>query len=278
MEASSATSSSASGAEVTTAAARGVDGQRHAGLAQAPVGVLGPGDRQAQRDLLAGGQLLAAGEDPLGGLEVAELVQRLAEEQRAGRIQLLGWHRLDQPPHDAEVVRVAGQVGAADQDGGVGPAARRPAATPRSAAPPGPRGPGWTPPAVGLGSAGSRGPATSAWRRGPPRACSGMGQAHLPSVDRDRHQPGPFQRLQHPERGHRLQVAELHRLAQGEQLDDGTGLRLAVPRSAARPGRAAGLVADSRSSRCHTPGPLDQRPRFQAPRGRVPAHRAGCPR
>jgi hypothetical protein len=52
----------------------GVDGQRRSRLAQAPVGVLSPGDRQAQGDILAAGQPLAECEYPFGLVEDAELV------------------------------------------------------------------------------------------------------------------------------------------------------------------------------------------------------------
>jgi hypothetical protein len=83
------------------------------------LGVLGPGDRQAERDVLAAGELLAACEDLLGGVEGPELIQRLTQQQRAARIQVRPGHRLDQSPHHPEVVSVTGQVGAADQDGWV---------------------------------------------------------------------------------------------------------------------------------------------------------------
>jgi hypothetical protein len=56
-----------------------------------------------------------------------------------------------------------------------------------------------------------------------------VGQAHLPVGDRDRHQPGPFQRLQHPGRSGRLQVAEFNRLAQGQQIHDRAGLGRQTP-------------------------------------------------
>lgn len=59
--------------------------------------------------------------------------------------------------------------------------------------------------------------------------CSGWARLTNPSGDGDRHQPGPFQRLQHPGGRDRLEVAELERLAQREQLDHGTGLRGQAP-------------------------------------------------
>ena len=56
-----------------------------------------------------------------------------------------------------------------------------------------------------------------------------MSQARLLAVDGDRHQPGPFQRLQHRDRGGGLKIAELQRLAQGQQLDDRPGLGGQLP-------------------------------------------------
>jgi hypothetical protein len=82
-----------------------------------------PHHRQPERDMFAGGQLLPAGQDLIGGAEETELVQRLAQQQRPGCIQVLLGHRLDQPAHGPKVVRIPGQVGAADQDGWVRPSA-----------------------------------------------------------------------------------------------------------------------------------------------------------
>src|SRR2546430_12470224 len=45
-------------------------------------------------------------EDPLGGVEDAEFVQRLTQQQRPNRIQLLAGHRLDQPPQDRKSTRL----------------------------------------------------------------------------------------------------------------------------------------------------------------------------
>jgi hypothetical protein len=58
----------------------GVDGQRRLRVAQSPLGVLRPGDRRARRHLLTGGQPLAAGQDPLGVTELAQLIQRLPQQ------------------------------------------------------------------------------------------------------------------------------------------------------------------------------------------------------
>ena len=51
-----------------------------------------------------------------------------------------------------------------------------------------------------------------------------VSQAHLAVGNGDRYQPGPFQRLEHPGGNGRLEIPELERLAQGEQLDHRTGL------------------------------------------------------
>ena len=113
-------------AEQVLARAQQLPGSEHVALrlAQAPLRVFGPGDRKPERDVLAAGEVLAAGQDLLGGGEVTELVQRLAQQQRPGGVQVRTGHRLDQAPHGPEVVRVPGQVGAADQHGGVGPPPR----------------------------------------------------------------------------------------------------------------------------------------------------------
>ena len=89
----------------------------------------------------------------------------------------------------------------------------------------------------------------------------GMGQADLLAGDGDRHQPGPFQRLQHPGGDGRLDIAELQRLAQGQQR--GTERALAdspsLPEQIQQPGgtRRPALQVPH-------PGPFDQRPGFQA--------------
>ena len=89
-----------------------------------------------------------------------------------------------------------------------------------------------------------------------------VGQAHLPVGDGDRHQPGPFQRLQLPGRGGGLQILKLQRLAQGQQFNDGTGLG----------GQATDPLLDQVEQpaggrqgilQMPHPRPLDQRPRFQ---------------
>ena len=177
--------------------------------------------------MLAAGQLLAAGQDPVGGFEVAELVKRLAQQQRPGRIQLLAGHRLDQPAHDAEVVRVPGQVRAAQQHGRVGP--------PPGIEPPGrdpqrrragDRSRGLQP--VGLGQQDRPRPRPGHGSADHP-AVHGVSEARLLAVDGDRHQPGPFQRLQHHGGDGGLEIAELQRLAQGQQLDDRPGLGGQLP-------------------------------------------------
>ena len=210
--------------------------------------------------MLAAGQPLPEREDPLGSIEDAEFVQRLTQQQRPDRIQLLAGHRLDQPPHDTKVVRVAGQVGTADQDGRVRP-------------PPGVQTPHRDPQRrrtergaqglqpLGLGQQDCPRPQP---RQGGADhlAVQGVGQAHLPGADGDRHEPGPFQPLQHPGRGGRLEIAELQRLTQGEQLDDGTGPGGQAPDplldQIQQPGRGRQPVLQMPH-----PRPLDQRSGFQ---------------
>ena len=214
--------------------------------------------RRATCSLL--GQLLPAGQDPLGGVEDAELVQRLAQQQRPGRIQLVAGHRLDQPAHHAEVVRVAGQVRAADQDRRVGP--------PPGVQPPhrdpqrrrtGDGGRGLQP--VGLGQQDRPCPRPGHGSADHP-GVQGMGQAHLLAGDGDRHQPGPFQRLQHRGGDGGLEIGEVQRLAQGQQLDDGTGLGRQLPDPLLDQVQQPGGARQPALQVPH-PGPLDQRPGFQ---------------
>jgi hypothetical protein len=140
---------------------------------------------------------------------------------------LPGRHRLDQAAHHPEVVRVAGQVGAADQDSRVGPPAgvQAPQRDPQRRRPV--REIGLFQP-FGLGQ--QDGPRPQPRHSGlDDLPVQRVGQAHLLVGDGDRHQPGPFQRLQHPGSRGGLEVAELERLAQGEQIDHGTGLRGKAP-------------------------------------------------
>ena len=85
-----------------------------------------------------------------------------------------------------------------------------------------------------------------------------MGQARRPVVDRDRDQPGPFQRLQHAGWSGGLDVVQLHRLTQSEQLDDGACLggqaANPLPDEIKQPARGRQPVLQ-----VPDPGPLHQR-------------------
>ena len=75
-----ATSSSTRGPEVRTAKASALMASAISGWHKPQLGILGPGDRQAQGHLLPAGEHLAEPEDPLGCVEGAQLVQRLTQE------------------------------------------------------------------------------------------------------------------------------------------------------------------------------------------------------
>ncbi len=100
-----------------------VNSKRRFRLAQAPVGVLRADDREPQGSVLAADELLPGRENPIRGLEVSELIERLSQQQSRQCVELPIWNSLDQAAHEAEIMDVAGQVSALDQDGRVGHAA-----------------------------------------------------------------------------------------------------------------------------------------------------------
>ncbi len=158
-------------------------------------------------------------EDPIGCLEVSELVERLTQQQSCHCVQLRIWNSLDQAPHEPEIMGVARQVRAVDKDGGVGHAAGVQAPD-RSSQRSGSRDRAHRFEPLGLREEDRPDPQPG--HGGPDNLpVQGMGQAHLAGVDCN--EAGPFQVVDDVS-GVCSEVVALERFTEREHLDNGAGL------------------------------------------------------